>query len=237
MRVQKAYADAFRRDQVNEASYLATEEAREMSLQQQADAAFRSGDEKTAAGLYLGAYRPARDRDDLLLFKAAVEEEYAREWPVAIAHLEEFLNRASPQSPAYSEAAMRLQALRRRTGIAAVAPPAEPPPPSVPAPPPKSPVVSDVPSDDNATLGWSLVTVGAAVALVGAGSYIWTYSQQSALEANGQTASSHALTSLILGGVGVATAGAGTYLILRTPSRVALAPGPTPLGMAVAWRF
>jgi tetratricopeptide (TPR) repeat protein len=244
MRVQKVYSDASESDMVMKAQFAATEEAREVALLQQAQAAERSGDQKTAASLYLGAYRPARDRNDLLLFKAALEDEYAREWPVAINHLEEYLKRASPDAPTYYEASVRLETLRRRIGKRTDTAAAEAPV-VVPQPPQSSTILADVPRDDAATIGWSLVTVGAAVALVGVGSYIWTYSQQASPGANGESAAdaraeslhTHAVTSLILGGVGVATAGVGTYLILKTPARIALAPGPVPAGLTLAGRF
>ncbi len=253
VRVQNAYIDAYKRGQIEEAQLRGSESARETALQLQAEAAAREGDEKSAASLYFSVYRSARDRDDLLLYKAAVAEEFAQQWRSAAGHLEEYLKRAPPTAPMYSEAVTRLEAVRRRLGIVH-APLAA----ATQAAPVKPVIVADAPRDDDtATIGWSLVKIGGAVALVGLGSWVWTHNQQVDLDAqlqvgaNGkihdisraeaadrmQTINTHLVTSMVLGGVGVAAAGVGTYLILRTPSRVAFVPGPVPASVAVAWRF
>ena len=250
-RVQQAYVDAYQRGQIQDAQLRAAERMRELTRLQEADNAARVGDGKTAAKLYLAAYQAARDRDDVILFKAAVAEQDAQQWQAAAGHLEEYVKRASPTAATYSEAVTRLEALHRRLGTAgAGAPP--------PKPVPKPAVVAEIPKDaDPAAIGWTLVKIGAAVALVGAGSYVWTRMQQNDVEAllhvgaNGkivdisraeaadrvQTVNTHVVTSIVLGGVGVAAAGVGAYFILRSPKRVALTPGPAPAGVGLAWRF
>ncbi len=250
-RVQQVYVDAFQRGQIQEAQLRAVERTREWTRLQEADAAARTGDYKAAAKLYLTAYQTTRDRDDQLLFKAAVAEQDAQQWHVAAGHFEEYVKRASPTATTYSEAVTRLEALRRRLGLAsAVAQPEKPQP--------KATVPAEAPKDDDpATIGWSLVKIGGAVALVGLGSYVWTYSQQADLDAllrvgpNGkihdisreaaaqrvQAVNTHVVTALVVSSVGVAAAGVGAYLILRTPTRVAVTPGPVPAGIGLAWRF
>ena len=249
-RVQQVYVDAFQRGQIQEAQLRAAERTRELARVQEAEAAARVGDDKQAAKLYLAAYQAARERDDAMLYKAAVAEQQSQNWPAAVTHFEEYLKRASPSSGNYSEAVTRLEALRRRMGNGST--------PQAPKPPPKPPVVSEPPADaDPATIGWSLVRIGGAVALVGLGSYIWTRSQQSDLEAlfavgpNGKiqdisraeaadrvkTVNVHVALSIALGSVGIAAAGVGTYLILRSPARVSMVPGPVPAGLGLAWRF
>jgi tetratricopeptide (TPR) repeat protein len=249
-RVQQVYVDAFARGKIQEAQLKAVERTRELARVQEAEAAAGAGDDKQAAKLYLAAYQAARDRDDGMLYKAAVAEQQAQNWQAAAAHFDEYVKRASPTSGNYSEAVTRLETLRRRlsNGIT----------PEAPKPPPKPPAVSEPPADaDPVQIGWSLVRIGGAVALVGAGSYVWTRSQQSDLDAllrpgdtgkihdisreeaaaRVKTINTHVVLSIALGGVGLAAAGVGTYLILRSPSKVAVLPGPVPAGFALAWRF
>ncbi len=249
--VQQVYLDAFQRGQVQDAQLRAVERVREMTGIQDAEAAARTGDSKQAAKLYLAAYQAGHDRYDELLFKAALAEQDARQWQAAAGHLEEYVKRASATAPAYSEAVTRLEALRRRLGTSAAG---APPPKAAPKPE----AVADVPKDDDpAAIGWTLVKIGGAVALVGLGSYVWTHSQQADLEAqlrvgaNGKIqdisraeaadrvhiVNSHVVTALALGSVGVAAAGVGAFLILRAPAHVAVLPGPVPAGLAVAWQF
>lgn len=206
-----------------------------------ADNAATAGETKKAAALYLEAYNVARERWDVLLFKAAVQEDEAKDWPAAVAHFEEYLKHTPDNTPERPQAVARLDRLRRQLRGEPVTP-AE---------------IANVGKAESKELAWSLVRIGGALALVGAGSYVWTRTEQSRLEANLQpgpngkiqalsreeareqvkSVNEHLVVALALGGVGLAAAGVGTYLLLRTDSKVAVLPGPVPASLALEWQF
>ena len=186
-----------------------------------AETAAAAGLHKQAAQSYLTAYQMARDRWDVLLFKAAVEEQEAKQFQEATAHFEEYLKRASSTTPERPEAVARLDALRRQARGEPVTPTAE--------------TISTAAREDRASAGKTLLSLGSAVALLGLGSYVWTRGQQNEVEGlltpggDGKihsislseardrvgSVNDHVITSIALGSAGLAAAGIGAWLLLR----------------------
>ena len=106
-------------------------------------------------------------------------------------------------------------------------------------------------------VGKTLLALGGTVALVGAGEYLWTRSEQTELEArwmpgpSGKIASmslaearqrtaqvnSQVATALTVGGAGLALAAVGGYVLWRPGQTVAVTPGPAVAGASLSWRF
>lgn len=208
-----------------------------------ADNAAAAGNQAEASKLYWVAYELARQRWDALLFKVAVAEQESQQIQAAIGHFEEYLKHSTPLAPERPEAITRLENLRKQVRGEAVVPTQQ--------------VLMDAAYEESRTLGKTLLYVGGALVLVGAGSYWWTYNDQSRLEgllqpgANGKItaisrqearsqvtdANTHVAVAATMGGLGLVAAGVGTYLLLRPAPQVALSPGPGTAGLAVSWRF
>ena len=251
--IQKAYDDAFIKGRgdmkLEEAKLDAIAWSREKSRVQDAEAANRAYDPKTAAKLYLAAYQAGQERMDMFLYKAAVAEDESKQFQAAADHFDQFLKRNPTETAARVDAMSRLATLHRKAGVSPTAPVVKA------APPPLA--VDDAASDDPSVLAGAMVRVGGAIAVVGLGAYIWTRSQQSQLDsllkpsANGlihdiskaeaaarvQSVNAHVIGSLATCGVGLAAAGIGTYLLLRPAAKVSVGPLPGLAGAEMAWRF
>jgi len=124
--------------------------------------------------------------------------------------------------------------------------------------PGKSNVVGgQTPQPRSTTTGWLLAGAGGGLGLAGlavwwaSGSDRDTYAKNTERPDGGKvTAWSYAeataraeslrrreVTAVVLGGAGLAAAGVGTWLVLRVPTKVSLAPGPVPAGAGLVWRF
>ncbi len=123
-------------------------------------------------------------------------------------------------------------------------------------PPPPQPSKTD--NSGLAVPGWILV-VGGAGAVVGGAVFLSGASadqrnldaKQQLKDANGKIVGITHLAAIaeqnrinsdlvfgyVLGGVGLVAVGAGAWLLVASSSRVSLAPGPTPRGLSLAWRF
>jgi len=186
-----------------------------------ADTAAAAGQHKQAAQLYLAAYQMARDRWDMLLYKAAVAEQESQQFQAAISHFEEYVKHAPAASKERLNAVSRLEALRRQARGEPVTPSPE--------------ILTSAAREQRATAGRTLASLGGAVALLGVGSFVWTRGQQtqidglltpgndgrihaiSAAEARSRidTINRHMVNAIALGGAGLAAAGVGAYLLLR----------------------
>ncbi len=231
----------------------------------EADAATRSSNPALAAELYLQAYKTAPGRLDWL-FKAAVAEQMAENFPAALQHLETYLSLATNADDDRGQATARAAWLRQKLGVKA------PPPQTKEAPPPLPTVLAPgephsaartpgvvQPAEPAARPTWpGWTALGGGAAFLAGGVALLVTAQADAAQLtrdqshdpgqlitamSRETALNRASainTRLVLGatatGLGVAAAGFGTWWLARHPAQTAVVL-PSPNGALLAVRF
>jgi len=109
---------------------------------------------------------------------------------------------------------------------------------------------------ESSLVPWTLLGGGVALGLGGLGVYLATLGDIDSFNADtavsggkiakisyaeaerrGSSIRTREAVAMGLGGVGIVCAGVGTWMLLNSDAKVAVTPGPVPLGTGLAWRF
>ena len=239
--------------------YLADlQQKRAVGIAADADKAAKD-DPRLSASLYLDAWHLAPARLQWL-FLAAVAEQNAGELAKAKAQLQEYLSKAPADARERVQAEARLEAIARKLDPAVVSKPQEPQkspviqkdaPLRTSGPTPL--IVANAPSaPTDRTLAWTTTGTGAVMAVSGLGLFAVTLSTLNQFNKDTTPVAGRILTmthtqaqdraasintrmgiSAALGGLGLVGVGVGTWMLVRTPARIALSPN----GVDIAVQF